>query len=153
MVVGSSSEFNMNNLINFGAVSHLLGLHRESYNHIGACLASNRSRSMYKLRQLYKSIEPVEEEQPGQIEGDHDYQDAKLRTASDFSKAALRTGQAYKIKKLRKQNSAAVDVRDNGKRKTFTSGVSGIRKSPFVKSIVDEELNNFNQGSNKIKRP
>ena len=142
----------MNNLINFGAVSHLLGLHRESYNHIGASLASNRSRSMYKLRQLYKSIEPVEEEQPGQIEGDHDYKDqskdAKLRTASDFSKVALRTGQAYKIKKLRKQNSTAVDARDNGKRKTFTSGASGIRKSPFVKSAVEEELANFyNQDS------
>jgi len=148
MVVGSSSEFNMNNLINFGAVSHMLGLHRESYNHIGASLASNRSRSMYKLRQLYKSIEPVEEEQPGQIEGDHDYEDAKRRTASDFSKVALRTGQAYKIKKLRKQNSTAVDARDNGKRKTFTSGASGIRKSPFVKSGVEEQLANFrNQDS------
>ena len=143
MVVGSSSEFNMNNLINFGAISHLLGLHRESYNHIGASLASNRSRSMYKLRQLYKSIEPVEEEQPSQVEGDHDYKDTKLHTVSEFNKAALRTGQAYKIKKLRKQNSTAFDGRDGGKRKTFTSGISGIRKSQFLKSAVDEDLANF----------
>jgi len=143
MVVGSSSEFNMNNLINFGAVSHLLGLHRESYNHIGASLASNRSRSMYKLRQLYKSIEPVEEEQPGQIEGDHDYKDTKLSTASEFNKVALRSGQAYKIKKLRKQKSTAFDARENSKRKTFTAGLSGVRKSQVLKSAVDEELSNF----------
>ena len=88
-------------MINFGAISHLLGLHRQSYNHMGASLANSRSRSMYKLRQLYKSIEPVEEEQPGQIEGDHDYKDAKLRTDVEFNKVPA-ASQVHKIKKLRK---------------------------------------------------
>lgn len=73
-VVGEGAQFSIRQAINFVAMSHLLGLHRASYAHMGAhTLANQRSRSIYKLQQLYKSIEPVEEEHPRQDDAANDY--------------------------------------------------------------------------------
>ena len=48
--------------INFVKISHQLGLHRDSYNYLSKSMTSNRAKSLQKIRQFYKSIEPVEEE-------------------------------------------------------------------------------------------
>lgn len=81
-VVGDGARFSLKTVVNFVALSHILGLHRESYNYLGQhSMANQRSRSIYKLKQLYKSIEPVEEEQYTPIDADNDYneEDRKQR--------------------------------------------------------------------------
>lgn len=74
-VVGEGAQFSLRGVINFVSISHLMGLHRDSYNHMGShSLANQRSRSIFKLKQLYNSIEPVEEEQHNTNgEGENDY--------------------------------------------------------------------------------
>lgn len=55
-------------------MSHVLGLHRDSYNHLGAhTLANERSRSIFKQRQVFQSITPVEEEVPYPGNPENDY--------------------------------------------------------------------------------
>ena len=55
-------------------MSHVLGLHRDSYNHLGAhTLANERSRSIFKQRQVFQSITPVEEEAPYPGNPENDY--------------------------------------------------------------------------------
>lgn len=49
--------------INFEKMSHSLGLHKDSLNYLGKMLERNEWKGMSKLKQLYKSIEPVEEEE------------------------------------------------------------------------------------------
>ena len=44
-------------------MSHQLGLHKDSLNYLGKMLERNDWKGMSKLKQLYKSIEPVEEEE------------------------------------------------------------------------------------------
>jgi hypothetical protein len=44
-------------------MSHSLGLHKDSLNYLGKMLERNEWKGMSKLKQLYKSIEPVEEEE------------------------------------------------------------------------------------------
>jgi hypothetical protein len=53
------STINDNDVINFIKMSHQLGLHRDSYNYLQS---SCRSKSLSKVKQFYRSIEPVEEE-------------------------------------------------------------------------------------------
>lgn len=43
-------------------MSRILGLHKDSLNYLGKSLQKNEWKGMSKLKQLYKSIEPVEEE-------------------------------------------------------------------------------------------
>ena len=50
---------NDSEVINFTKMSHQLGLHRDSYNYL---TNSCRSKSLSKIKQFYRSIEPVEEE-------------------------------------------------------------------------------------------
>jgi hypothetical protein len=50
---------NDSDCINFLKISHQLGLHRDSYNFLSS---SMRVKSLRNLKQLYRSIEPVEEE-------------------------------------------------------------------------------------------
>ena len=48
-IVGSGAQNSIRDVINFVAMSHILGLHRDSYNHLGAhTLANERSRSIFK---------------------------------------------------------------------------------------------------------
>ena len=55
----SSQTINDSDVINFLKMSHQLGLHRDSYNYLSS---SCRSKSLSKLKNFYRSIEPVEEE-------------------------------------------------------------------------------------------
>lgn len=55
-------SINDQDLINYHAISHRLGLHKDSFNHLSQSMNSHKAKSMFKLKQLYQSIEPVEEE-------------------------------------------------------------------------------------------
>lgn len=88
-VVGDGAQFSMKAVVNFVALSHVLGLHRESYNYLGQhSMATQRSRSIYRIKQLYKSIEPVEEEQytPFEAENDYNEEDRMQRQRAHFAK-------------------------------------------------------------------
>ena len=54
-----SQTINDNDVISYIKMSHQLGLHRDSYNYLSS---SCRSKSLSKLKNFYRSIEPVEEE-------------------------------------------------------------------------------------------
>ena len=48
--------------VDFERLSHTFGLHKGSYDFFHRSFSNNRSKSMYRLKKLYLSIEPVQEE-------------------------------------------------------------------------------------------
>ena len=62
-VIGDSDQFSMKQVINFVSLSKISGLHKESLNHMAVHnLATERSRTIFRLQQTFSGIEPVEEE-------------------------------------------------------------------------------------------
>lgn len=115
-MVGEGAPDSQRGVINYVAMSHVMGLHRASYNHLGAhTLANQRSRSIFKLRHLYKSIEPVEEEQPNAGDGDTDHQgrlQASRRRAS-LTRSKGGSSQIYKLKQLKKELGSRAEARQS----------------------------------------
>ena len=143
-VVGEGAQFSLRSAINFVSISHLLGLHRESYNYLGAhTLANQRTRSFFKMKQLYKSIEPVEEEQPNN-DADNDYSEQqRMQNQRRFGQTGGGSSQIQKLKKLKKELAGRLTDSDAGDWKQdarINTMNTGKRNRAHLTSVTEEEL-------------
>lgn len=59
---GSSVLYSpQDDMVNYKSISVVLGLHKESYNHLASTVSAQRVRKLFKLRDCINTITPVQE--------------------------------------------------------------------------------------------
>ena len=113
-------------MINYKKLSYRLGLHKDSMNFIQGGLSTQRARSIYKLRQLYNSVDPVHEEEEQNKSAGRVKEKSGKSPIRDASKSAHKKAKTFFVNSVNRKDSILND--EESKAEDYSDTNSAFRQ-------------------------